>query len=660
MLAFCIAGHHAGLANGKGGAHTRALDERLNELVPEPDPVWRKETQLPDLQPPGIYPRSKDTAGLSASAFIRMIFSALVDADFLDTERYFAGLHNKPVPRDVHPSLDELADRLHAHLAEVAAHAPNTRINTLRAEVLEHVRRQSRTKPGVFTLTVPTGGGKTLASLAFALAHALRHGLHRVIYVIPYTSIIEQTATVFRQALHSPIDDNADFVLEHHSAFDEERIGHRESQDKLRLAMVNWDAPIIVTTAVQFFESLFANRPSRCRKLHNIANSVVVLDEAQTLPLGYLRPCIAVVDDLARNWRTSVVLCTATQPALAEADGFVGGFERPVELAPEPRRLYSDPVLKRTRVRQQGELNDSQLAENLRQVPQVLCIVNTRKHARDLYELLRDVEGACHLSTLMCPAHRSEHLTTLRSRLEARTPVRLISTSLVEAGVDIDFPQVWRAEAGLESIVQAAGRCNREGKQSIGEVIVFEPHEADGHNAPVEVSQLADSARSVLRKHKDPLSLDALGEYFREVYWTKGRESLDAKGILRMLEERKRSLDFPFETIARQFRLIESTMVPVIVPYCGQDGDSERFRNIVHALERAERPGWIARRLQPYVVQIPPRTRETLLAAGAAVAVQEERFERQFVVLTNEDLYLRDVGLTWDDPTFREAEGLVV
>ena len=466
MLAFCIAGHHAGLANGVNGGRTSALEDRLRAtapIIPPLDPIWENEIALPArLSPPTIKPRDKDTLGFCAAFFVRMMFSALVDADYLDTGAWYAEQDGAPSPRGEHPEIEELSSRLNASLDVLADRSIASEVNGLRREVLTHARARAAELPGLFTLTVPTGGGKTLTSLAFALEHAVRHGLERIIYVIPYMSIIEQTAAVFRDALRSGDADAADFVVEHHSTFDEDRIGKREAKEKLRLAMENWDAPIIVTTAVQFFESLFANRPSRCRKLHNIANSVIILDEAQTLPLKFLRPCVTVLDELARNWRTSVVLCTARQPALAASDGFAGGFENVRELAPEPRRLHE--ALKRTRIVHQGTMDDVRLAGRLRDAPQVLCIVNTRRHARELYESLGDVEGAFHLTTLMCAHHRRERLEAVRRRLKAGEPVRLIATSLVEAGVDLDFPTVWRAEAGLESIIQAAGRCNREGR----------------------------------------------------------------------------------------------------------------------------------------------------------------------------------------------------
>lgn len=658
MLAFCVAGHHAGLANGVTGERTTALADRLSAEVDQLDPVWKEEITLPAPQSPAVKPRDRETAAFCASLFIRMVFSALVDADFIDTEAYYATLDGKQTPRGLHPGLRDLSRRLDRHLDGLAGTTDASDVNSVRQAVLDYARGKAGESRGLFSLTVPTGGGKTLTSLAFAIDHALIHGLERVIYVIPYMNIIEQTASVFRTALRTDDGDAADFVVEHHSTFDEDSIGSREAGAKLRLAMENWDAPIIVTTAVQFFESLFADRPSRCRKLHNIANSVVILDEAQTLPLKFLRPCVTALDELARNWRASIVLCTATQPALGMEAGFPGGLEEVRELAPEPRRLHQ--TLKRARIRQQGTMDDARLAERLRAVPQALCIVNTRRHARELYESIDDLDGACHLTTLMCARHRRERLEEVHDRLNRGAPVRLIATSLVEAGVDIDFPMVWRAAAGLESIIQAAGRCNREGRAPIGDVFVFEPAECEGRRPPPEIAQFASAARSVMRQHSDPLSLEAIDDYFRELYWRKGADALDGKGILRRLEERRSSLDFPFETVAREFRLIETPMVPVIVPYRGADEADDSVPRLLMDLEWVGCPGSIARRLQPYVVGVPPSARGELLSAGAATVLRKDDFDLQFVVLTNVDLYRPDVGLTWNDPTFQHAENLII
>ena len=657
MLAYCIAGHHAGLANGALHGRKTVLNDRISECLPAPDPVWRKEIDLPDLAPPVLRARGREQAGFCAAFFVRMLFSALVDADYLDTEAYFAKIEGLPHRRSGGPGIAELAERLEAHLTSLRTRAAPGRLNALRGEVLDHAISKAGRPKGVFSLTVPTGGGKTLTSLAFALDHAVRHGCSRVIYVIPYMNIVEQTAAVFRNALADGGGD-ADFIVEHHSNFDEGNVGGREAKEKLFLAMENWDAPIIVTTAVQFFESLFANRPSRCRKLHNIANSVVVLDEAQTLPLGLLKPCVSALEELTRNWGATVVLCTATQPALAESDGFSGGFEHVEELAPEPSRLYRE--LKRTRIVSVGVLSDSALAEQLVGTHQALCIVNTRRHARELYEALGSVEGRRHLSTLMCAHHRSEVLQDVRGCLQAGAPVRLISTSLVEAGVDMDFPAVWRAEAGLESIIQAAGRCNREGRAGVADVYVFRPEDANGRRSPAEIRQFADVARGVMRRFDDPSTLDAIKSYFTELYWdVRGEDALDARDILRSFREGLSTLDFNFDSVARDFRLIETLSRPVIVPYTGKSGNAPSPSEILHTLDEGARPGRVARRLQPHVVQVPPFVLTGLLAAGAVAVFGEERYGDQFVLLTNEDLYDRRMGLCWDDPTFRDAEGLM-
>ena len=662
LLSFCVAGHHAGLANGTNGSKITALEYRLKKKIPQIDSLWENEIALPEVekiqeQVKKIHP-NKEHAGFCAAFLARMIFSALVDADYLDTEAYHKRLQGIMSPRGEYPDLHCLANRLNTHLHKLMGESAGGELNTLRKEILEHVKDKAEEPPGLFTLTVPTGGGKTLTSLAFALDHALRHGLTRVIYVIPYISIIEQVASVFRDALR---DEDSSFVIEHHGTFDEDQISKRESREKLRLAMENWDAPIIITTTVQFFESLFSNRPSRCRKLHNISNSVVILDEAQTLPLKLLRPCVVVLDELARNYRTSIVLCTATQPALAE-DEFENGFKNLRELAPDPERLYTK--LKRTHIRDAGQVSDTRMAEKLRNSEQILCIVNTRKHARELYESIKGSDGAYHLTTVMCARHRSDVLASIRERLKADQPVRLIATSLVEAGVDVDFPVVWRAQAGLESIVQAAGRCNREGKLSTCDVFVFEPIDEHGkaRTPPLEIEQLASAMRSALRKYKDPISLEAIRSYFGEVYWRKGNDQLDAKQILDKIEERRSSLDFPFEDMAKEFHFIETGMVPVIVRYRGECGNDHKIDELIDKLEHIQYPGELIRRLQPYTVQIPPNCRARLIDSNAAIMVRKEDFGEQFAVLTApaaQNLYQEDTGLNWENPPPLEPVSLV-
>lgn len=667
LLAYGIAGHHAGLANGMGAGERTPLDDRLTARgLPDLDPTWKQEISLPSqLNAPAGFALYEGTDQqklarypFQLSVLTRMLFSCLVDADFLDTERFYNRINEFPDRRSEgdRPTLVQLRDQLDRHLQQLT---PTGSVNQLRAEILSHVRAQANQAPGLFSLTVPTGGGKTLTSLVFALDHAIQHGLQRVIFVIPFTSIIEQNAAVFRTAL-GPLGDAA--VLEHHSAFvppvppkdDAERY---QAQEKLRLAMENWDAPIVVTTAVQFFESLFAARPSQCRKLHNVAASVVVLDEAQTMPPKLLRPCVAMIDELARNYRASIVLCTATQPAL-EAPDFEGGLVGVRELAPEPGRLFEK--LKRVHVRHLGVIDDDQLAAMIREREQVLCIVNNRRHARALYQATADAAGTCHLTTLMCARHRTKVLDEVRRRLREGKPCRLISTSLIEAGVDVDFPTVLREEAGLDSVAQAAGRCNREGRARTqnSEVLIFAVENEDWA-PPTELLQYAQAAREVLRYARgDPLSPDVIRQYFSRLYWQKGNGALDAHDLLGLLRD-SRPDTLPMETLAAKFRMIDSIQMPVIVPW--RSGvDDHTVDQLVERLRFAERCGGLARQLQPYLVPVPRQGFDALCEAGAVISVEPNRWADQFMVLVNRDLYGEHFGLSWDEPSFLEVGSTII
>ncbi|PJK09552.1 CRISPR-associated helicase/endonuclease Cas3 [Lysobacteraceae bacterium NML95-0200] len=674
LMAFCIAGHHAGLANGDGeGDNRRTLTQRLAvpfgtgiHDIPKLDEVWRQEIQLPEKLPmPGVKFGVADSAdkyakSFSVAFFTRMLYSCLVDADYLDTEAFYAGLEGKTVQRGGHPDLLQLQQRFNRFIADfrrLVAEKPqqteedkrNAALNRLRSDILDHAVAQAAQEKGLFTLTVPTGGGKTFTSMAFALEHAKRHGMRRVIYVIPFTSIIEQNAAEFRKAFG---DLGKDAVLEHHSTFDDSKLKDQHSKDKLRQASENWDMPVIVTTAVQFFESLFADRSSRCRKLHNISGSVIILDEAQMLPLKLLLPIMQAIKELARNYHCSVVMCTATQPAIQAEHGFYRGLENTRELAPNPPELFDR--LRRTTVKHIGTQTDAQLLEKLGQHPQILIIVNNRRHARSLYDSAKQLDGVFHLTTLMCAKHRSQVLETIRARLKNGEPCRVIATSLIEAGVDVDFPLVMRAEAGLDSIAQAAGRCNREGKRLPEEsfVWVFAPEAR--WKAPPELGLLAAAMREVVRHHaEDLLSPQAICRYFQYVYAEKGKE-LDGKGILDMHKKAGSSFNFPFQTIAREFRMIETHMQPLIIPF---DQEAER---LIDSLRHADQIGGLLRKLQPYTVQVPERAMRELLKDGCIEPVNEKRFGAQFYRLIGLDgLYDKVAGLNWKNSEFLKLEELV-
>lgn len=663
LMAFCIAGHHAGLANGNGeGDNRRTLAQRLalqfGSDIPQLDNIWQQEINLPEtLSPPPVKP-DVHHEWFSYAFFTRMLYSCLVDADYLDTEAFYCRLENVTPERGGHPTLEQLHQAFNQYIQAfrqpVVSYRhpdPNEQrhieLNHLRSHIFDHARGQAALEQGLFTLTVPTGGGKTFTSMAFALEHAKQHGLRRVIYVIPFNSIIEQNAAVFRKAFG---DLGEASVLEHHSTFNDEKLQDNSSKGKLRLASENWDMPVVVTTAVQFFESLFADRPSRCRKLHNISGSVVILDEAQMLPLNLLLPIMQAIKELAHNYRCSVVMCTATQPAVQAENGFYRGFDNVRELAPHPPGLFEK--LRRTSVQHIGIQNDGDLLDKLTQHSQILIIVNNRRHARVLYDAAKQLDGTFHLTTLMCARHRAQMLDNIRQNLFSDRSCRVIATSLIEAGIDIDFPIVMRAEAGLDSVAQAAGRCNRENRRLPPEksfVWIFQPE--NQWKAPPELGVLSAAMRAVVRRYADDLlSPQAMQAYFQFVYEIKGSE-LDQKGILQTVH--KGQSDFPFQTIAQKFRMIESHLQPIIIPF------NSEAEALIQQLRHAERVGGILRKLQPYTVQLPESALKALFAAGRIEAINEKTFGKQFYSLIEMDLYDEVAGLSWEDATFIQAEHLV-
>ena len=664
LIAFCIAGHHTGLANGCGEGNNRStLKQRLalqfGEDIPALDNLWQQEIKLPqNLSAPPLKADAHHPF-FSYAFFTRMLYSCLVDADYLDTEAFYLKLENKAAERGGYPDLNALQHNFNQFIndfrrriaqasEQTEAEKRNAALNRLRSEILDHAVEQAAQPQGLFTLTVPTGGGKTFTSMAFALEHAKQHGMRRVIYVIPFTSIIEQNAAEFRKVFGELGEQS---VLEHHSTFDDGKLQNEATKDKLRLASENWDAPIVVTTAVQFFESLFADRSSRCRKLHNIAGSVIILDEAQMLPLNLLLPIMQAIKELAQNYRCSIVMCTATQPAVQAENGFYRGFENVREIAPKPTALFDK--LRRTTVQHIGTQTDTDLLAKLGEHSQMLVIVNNRRHARSLYDQAKHLDGTFHLTTLMCAKHRSQKLDEIRGRLKNGEPCRVIATSLIEAGVDVDFPLVMRAEAGLDSVAQAAGRCNREGKRPPENsfVWIFAPEEQ--WKAPPELATQAAVMRLTADTFSDDLlSTQAVAAYFAELYQLKGSE-LDNKKILKMHNDTGQSLDFPFQTIADKFRMIESHMQPLIIPF---DGEAE---NLISNLHHADHIGGLLRKLQPYTVQIPEKALAALYKAGRIEPINEKNFGKQFYTLIGLDLYDEVAGLSWEDTAFLKGESLV-
>ena len=579
LLAYCIAGHHGGLPNWNDAGRAA-----LKEKVKKPSAEISFPHVLPELTEALPFVPDGERFGFQLQFFTRMIFSCLVDADFLDTERFLEPQRTRQ--RGGYPSINELHRRFWKEFDALRAEAdPELNVNKQRELVLADCIAAAENTPGIYSLTVPTGGGKTLASLAFALNHALKHGKRRIIYVIPFTSIIEQNAQVFRQMLGN------DAVLEHHCNFITD-----DKDWKHKLAAENWDAPVIVTTNVQFFDSFYANRTSRCRKLHNVANSVVIFDEVQAIPVEKLKPCLEVIKELAANYRVTTVLCTATQPAINYSDDFRAGLRIDAEIIRDVPALFAN--LKRTEERFIGTMSETEVAERLMEHNQVLCIVNTRQQALDVFKTLPGSEENIHLSALMYPAHRSEKLEEIRRRLrpENNLPCRVVSTQLIEAGVDVDFPAVFRAVAGIDSIAQAAGRCNRNGlHKSPCQVSVF----AFPENRDCSFfKQAAQTAEKLFGRFSGRLTEpECVRDYFEEYFW-RNEQRMDMDGVVADCGKAAMG-EIQFKDLAR-FQMIQSATVPIIIAI-----DDEAAR-LVNALEHAEHKGGILRKLQQYTVQIYP------------------------------------------------------
>ena len=621
---FCIAGHHAGLMNkgSQSSLDDGTLYSRLGKkLSGKLDySAFKSEARLKIHS--GDFNKQVqsfcDNNAFNCMLLTRMLFSCLVDADFLDTEAFMS---NGSIVRGGFDSLDVLFQRYMQYIADFKP-AKNA-LNAKRCEILDQCLDAAEGKEGIYTLTVPTGGGKTIASLGFALKHAVLHKKSRIIYVIPYTSIIEQTADVFRKIVGS------ENVLEHHMNVDYEKAEDltEPNIERYKLATENWDAPIIVTTNVQFFESLFASKVSRCRKLHNVANSVIIFDEAQMLPNEFLKPCVKTVEALAASYKVSAVLCTATQPNL----GPLFSNNTPIkEICSDVEALYE--FFKRVSYTQE-EYNDiNELTKVLNGNKRVLCIVNSKKSAQNIFDKLEQ-DGRYHLSTFMCPNHRRKVLAEIRHSLQDEDkPCRVVATSLVEAGVDLDFPVVFRELSGLDSIIQAAGRCNREGKHDYKESMVH-VFKILGEDIPCPsfIRLPIEVTKSTIGKHEDMASVEAIKSYFHELHMLKG-EGLDVKNIVNRSDK-----SYPFKDIAHDFVLIGNSGRGVFIPY------DEESQALLKQLKAGVRNRGIMRAVGQYVVNVFDNQFQRLAGQGALDILDEN-----LCVLLDTERYDKEKGLIID------------
>jgi len=581
IMAIMIAGHHAGLHN------LADLKSKLNfmqtkDFIQESIDNFNKYLDKPDLNFNNLNIDFNDP--LEVEFFIRMIFSAVVDADYLDTEDHF-DINRLLLREQNSKNIEDLWSNFKNNQAYLINNSEDIYVNRIRREIYKTIISNADRDNDFFSMTVPTGGGKTRSGLGFALKHAIYNNMERVIVVIPYTNIIEQTAKKYRDIL------GEDCVLEHHSNFNYESDTEKES--KIKLATENWDMPVIVTTSVQFFESIFASRTSKARKLHNIANSIIIFDEVQTLPPGYLSSIMQIMKQLVKNYNSSIVFSTATQPAFKNRDGF-NGIQDIKELAPEPEKTYQ----KLNRVKYNfaylnKKMSWSEVADKMLEKSQALAVVNTRDDARELFSILkkRNRNNIFHLSTYMCAAHRKKVLAEVKEKLSNNESCYLVSTQLIEAGVDIDFPLVLRAISPLDSIVQAAGRCNREGSLETGEVIIFAPKDL---KLPKGVYKTATGITKLFLDDPDNLQKpDIFFNYFNRLYSDVNLDKNDIQELRKGLNYRK---------VASEFKLIPDDTVNVIIESNDLVDDLPVNINGIKKKEFISREEW--RKLQPYLVSI--------------------------------------------------------
>lgn len=615
FLEYCIAGHHAGLPN-YGNNYDESTDSTLSgrRLKKLSDyQAYQTEIEVPTINSMPIDLKRTVNPDFSLSVFMRMIYSCLVDADFLDTEAF---MREGKQGRNSGENIEILFKKLENYISGWLKNQDIDTVNGRRTEILKNCLEMGKTEKGLFRLTVPTGGGKTVASLAFALRHALENKMDRIIYVIPYTSIIEQNAKVFRDIL------GEENVLENHCNVDYES---SEELLPMQLASENWDKPIVVTTNVQFFESLFANKSSKCRKLHNIANSVIIFDEAQMLPNDYLKPCIAMIEELINNYQVSAVLCTATQPALAS---FFHERISAKELCPRMEEQFE--FFKRTVFENVGVLTENDLIQRLEKEYQALCIVNTKKRAQRIYKQLEG-DGVYHLSTSMYPKHRRRTLREIRERLQKNKKCILISTSLVEAGVDLDFQSVYRELAGVDSMIQAAGRCNREGlrPEKESKVYIFQ---FEGKENVLGQRQQIDVAKSVIDDNRDISDMESITQYFEMLYHIKG-DSLDKKKIMDEFQNKR----YNFAKVGKEFKLIEQDTKTIFINY-----EEEANETLCLLKERGfTRSGM--RKASQYCITVYENEFNKLYGIGAIQPISEDI--EDFYELRDEEKYTEKIGL---------------
>ena len=612
--AMVIAGHHTGLkdANNKHIISGNSFYARINNYEKQNINYSDILTFEKKITPKILQPYERSNIVYCLATYIKMLFSCLVDADWTDTEEFVKGINRKPVEYDIQQLYNNLISKIPKNNGSY--------INNIRAKILEDCIKKSVKEQGIFSLTVPTGGGKTYSSLAFALNHAKVYNLKRVIFVIPYTSIIEQNAKVISEAL------GEEFVLEHHN-----NKTYGEKDIYMKWASENWNIPVILTTNVQFFESFYSNKPSKCRKLHNISQSVVIFDEVQVIPLDYISPCFYAICELVSHYKVTAVLCSATQPNIKN---FLYKNMKINEIISSPDILFEK--LKRVKYTNIGEKTDKELVKLILKEHQTLIIVNSRKHAYYLYhEVKAERENVYHLSTTMTPYDRSNTIQDMKEDLKEKKEIVVISTQLIEAGVDIDFPTVFRSIAGIDSIVQAAGRANREGLLDLGEVYIFKPNDNYSKipRSILPYASIAEEVMAVLRERA--FDLEGIREYYKKLYFYASDSGvLDKKKILaEFYDYGNNTLKLNFETASQNFKFIENNTQSLII-------EMKESKELIKSLRDGNFDYRVTRKLGRFSVNIYDFEIKRLRNINVI-----ELLQSGYYLLNNEKFYSKEIGL---------------
>lgn len=627
MIEYCVAGHHSGLPDGGtkvDGEEDSTLHGRMKRKTGDYS-AYENEVKLeyPKDNLRELFDVSNQREIIERySFFTRYLFSCLTDADFIDTERFVTPNTDRGIDGDFQKAYEKVCKKLNSFKIE-------TKLKESRSIIQEQVYKSVESNANVYTLNMPTGSGKTLCSIRAALKTAIENKKKRIIYVIPYVSIIEQTAKVFEDIFGDVLP-----VLQHHSNYDFDDDKNEDeneiTSEKLKRSCENWDAKLIVTTNIQFFESLYHYKGRRLRKLHNLADSVIIFDEIHMLPIDYIQPCLRAIGYVTKYLNSTAILMSATMPNYDKfMERYMSGVK--IENAVKDTSLFN--VFDKCRYEYIGKCELASLAEKAQEYDNALIIVNKRKTARELYDMCSG--NKYHLSTYMTPLHRSEIIAKIKEDIKNGINTTVISTSLIEAGVDLDFKAVFREIAGIDNILQSGGRCNREGKMDMGDVFVFE---TDGGNYQTkkksDIIIRANITRNLFEEFENISTDKCIKEYYGRLLNYKEKK-IEENTITAIMGNDLRIDGIPFRTYAESFNFIDNQVIGIVIP-CDEN------RGLIKELKDGKLS--VKRNLQRYSASVNKDEFKELFQIGII-----ETLDCGVCILANTDYYKSDVGLTLEN-----------